>query len=112
MTVNSSELTDFINAVKESIEKTQTQNSFELIKPIEFEISVIVKKEGRGGVNIAIVEAGGKYEKESVSKIKFSMGNPHSWEELEKMARTFGISSKTSNENIEIMLKAIQSQKN
>jgi len=48
LTVNSSELTDFINAVKEGIEKTQTQNSFELIKPIEFEISVIVKKEGKG----------------------------------------------------------------
>ena len=112
MTVNSSELTDFINAVKESIEKTQTQGSFELIAPIEFEVSIVVKKEGKGGINIAIVGAGGKYEKESISKIKFSMGNPQSLEQLEKMTRIFGISSKTSNENIKTILEAIQSQKN
>jgi len=42
---------------------------------LEFELSVVVKKEGKGKLDIAIVSAGGKYEKEAISKIKFSMGN-------------------------------------
>ncbi len=109
MTTDSSELTEFIKAVREGIERTQNQGSFELLTPIDFELSVITKKEGKGGINIAIVVAGGKYEKESISKIKFSMGNPSSLDELEKMARVWGISSKTSNENIQTFLKATQS---
>ena len=111
MVTDSSELTNFITAVKDGIEKSQKQGSFALVTPIEFEVSIIVKKEGKGGINIAIVGAGGKYEKESISKIKFSMGDPRSLEQLEKMAKLFGISSKTSNENIEAVLKMLQSQK-
>ena len=111
MVTDSSELTNFIIAVKDGIEKSQKQGSFTLVTPIEFEVSIIVKKEGKGGINIAIVGVGGKYEKESISKIKFSMGDPQSLAELEKMAKLFGISSKTSNENIEAVLKMLQSQK-
>lgn len=61
LTIGSSELSEFIEAVKDGIAKTQKQGSFELLTPIDFEISVAIKKEGKGGVNIAIVGAGGKY---------------------------------------------------
>ncbi|MGI0009777.1 MAG: trypco2 family protein [Nitrosopumilaceae archaeon] len=110
LTTNSSELTEFIKAVSKGIEEAQENGSFELLTPIDFEVSVIVKKEGKGGINIAVVGAGAKYEKESISKIKFSVGNPHSWEQLAKMTEVFQLSSKMSKENIETALKVLQSQ--
>lgn len=109
LTIDSDELTEFIKAVQNGIEKSQKNGNFELITPIDFELSVIIKKEGKGGVNIAIVGAGGKYEKESASIIKFSMGNPLSWEALEKMLKLYQLNSQISKENmksISILLKA------
>lgn len=98
MAKDSSELAEFINAVRKGIETAQENALFELLTPIEFEISVIVKKEGKGGINIVIVGAGGKYEKESVSKIKFSMGNPLSTEQFIKHEQLRQMRSKVSNE--------------
>ncbi len=109
--LDSSELTEFINAVREGVLKTQKQGSFELLTPIEFEISIGVKKKGKGGLNIAIVNAGGKYENESISKIKFSIGNPTSWEEFGKMVNVLQTYSKTSGNTTETALKIIESLK-
>ncbi len=108
LAIGSTELTEFITAVSEGITKGQKQGILELLTPIEFEISVAIKKEGKGGVNITLIEAGGKYEKESVSKIKFAMGNPLSMEQLEKIAKVWQIQTKISSENFESILKLLQ----
>ena len=43
---------------------------------IEFEIAVIKTKKGQGGFRFLIADASGKYSKESISRIKFSvLGN-------------------------------------
>lgn len=110
--IDSTELTDFIHAVKEGISKTEKDGEFTLLTPIDFEISIAVTKEGKGKVNIAIVDAGGKYEKESITKIRFSMGNPSSLEQLEKVAKLFQISSKVSNENLQTAIEGLKLSKN
>lgn len=43
------------------------------VDPIEFELAVAVKKSGGGKINLLLVDADGKYEKEYVSKIKFAV---------------------------------------
>lgn len=108
LAIGSKELTDFITAVNEGITKGQKQGTLELVTPIEFEISVAIKKEGKGGLNITLLEAGGKYEKESISRIKFAMGNPLSMEQLEKIAKIWQIQSKTQNENLESVMQLLK----
>jgi len=110
LTDDSSELTKFIEAVREGVQKTQKDGSFELLTPIEFEVSVTVKKEGDGGIHIAIVGVGGSYAKESISRIKFSMGSIHTWDQLAKMVEVFRTHQKMSNEQIESTIKILQSQ--
>ena len=56
----------------------ENRSQFILSSPIEFEIAVIVKKEAKGKINVLVVEAGGKYEQKTISRIKFqidSLGN-------------------------------------
>lgn len=72
--MESQEITDFLKAVQAGI-KSGSSDEFRLVSNVEIELAVIVNKEGGGKVNLAIVGGEGKYEKESVSKIKFSMGN-------------------------------------
>jgi len=73
MEINTNELKDYIKNICKAIENADTE-TINLKSPIEFELAVITKKEGKGKVNIFVVDAGGKYEKEAISKIKFSMG--------------------------------------
>ena len=40
---------------------------------IEFEIAVIKTKEGKSGLRFLVADASGKYAKESISRIKFSV---------------------------------------
>jgi len=68
------EIEEFIKKTYEGISAGENDN-FELMSNVEFELSVIVNKSGKGGIDLAIVGAGGKYSKESVSKIKFTMGD-------------------------------------
>ena len=109
MDVNSQEITDFINAVKIGVAKSCEPGKFDLISNIDFELAVAVKKEGSGKVNIAIVGAGGKYEKESITKIKFSMGSPTSYEQLQKMANIIVQNAQAGRENAEAFKAATQS---
>lgn len=107
---DSLELTKFIEIVREGIEKSVKIKSFELLTPVEFEVSVMVKKEGEGGINLVIVDAGGKYEKESVSKIKFSMGNVDSWDQINKAMQAYQISQHANNEALKTGIELIKSQ--
>ena len=98
-------LQDFIKSVSDEVSKSQKSGSFELLTPIDFEISISVKKEGKGGIELLVVGAGGKYEKNEVSRIRFSLGDPHSLEQVLKIAKLWQTSSSTSNENIEAILR-------
>jgi len=105
---NSVKLQDFIKSVSVQVLQSQKDGKFELLTPIDFEVSVSVKKEGKGGINIFVVGAGGKYEKEEVSTIRFSMGNPRSIEQLEKITKLWQTSSKVSNENLQFALNNLK----
>lgn len=68
------EIEEFIKKTFEGISAGANDN-FELMSNVEFELSVLVTKSGKGGIDLAIVGGGGQYSKESVSKIRFTMGN-------------------------------------
>jgi len=68
------EIEEFIRKTFEGISAGE-EDRFKLMSNVEFELSVIVNKSGKGGLDLAIVGAGGEYSKESVSKIKFKMGS-------------------------------------
>ncbi|MCA9828497.1 MAG: hypothetical protein KC444_08970 [Nitrosopumilus sp.] len=72
-------ITTIINNVKEAINKSEESNDVRLSSDIKFELAVIAKKEAGGKIRFIIVEAGGGYEKETVSKIIFSMNRPHGY---------------------------------
>ncbi len=74
MDIDSKELTEFIKQVAIAIDNSKVREMM-LKSGIEFELSVIIKKEGNGKLRIFIADANGDYEKESVSKIKFSLGH-------------------------------------
>ena len=75
MKIEADEITDFINAVKDGISKSEENNKFSLMSNVDFELSVITKKHGGGKINIAIASAGGDLEKQAISRIRFTMGN-------------------------------------
>ena len=68
-----SELTTYIKSVLDSIEKAQT-DTFVARPPIDFEISVVSTKDKGGKFHIFIADVNVKYEKEYISKIKFTFG--------------------------------------
>ena len=56
------EIEEFIKKTFEGISAGEN-DKFELMSNVEFELSVIVNKSGKGGIDLAIVGAGGKYSK-------------------------------------------------
>ena len=78
MEINTDELTEYLKNVCEGILKSESKE-MKLQTKIDFELSVITDKVAEGKLKIFIANIGGKYEKESISKIKFSMGKPHKW---------------------------------
>jgi len=75
MKIEANEITEFVNAIKDGISKSEKTGKFQLMTNIDFELSVVTKKLGGGKFNIAIAKAGGEYEKQAISKVRFSMGN-------------------------------------
>lgn len=75
MKIEANEITEFVNAVKDGIVKSEEHGKFALMTNIDFELSVVTRKQGGGKINIAVANAGGQYEKQAISKIRFSMGN-------------------------------------
>ena len=71
--VNASELQNFIDSVSSTIFEQTDKKIITTVSPIEFELAVTMKKSGRGKINLLLIDAGGKYEKEYVSKIKFAV---------------------------------------
>lgn len=73
MDFDSKELEAYVKSVITAVDNSKHRDMV-LKSDIEFELSVLTSKEAEGGIKILIANAGGKYEKEAVSKIKFSIG--------------------------------------
>lgn len=73
MKIDPVELTAFIKSVIQAVDSSKNREMV-LQSGIEFELSVVTTKEGSGGIKIFIANAGGKYEKETSSRIKFTVG--------------------------------------
>jgi hypothetical protein len=63
---------DFVNAVTTGINQGIPEG-FRLKGDIDIELVVVSSKEAGGKFSIMIAEAGGKYEKEELSRIKFTI---------------------------------------
>jgi len=72
MKIESEELEELIRSTIESIEKGKTDR-YKLKEAIDFELAVVNVKNAKGGIKLLVVKASGKYGKETVSKIKFSI---------------------------------------
>lgn len=73
MEIDSKELTEFIKNVAIAVENSRVREMI-LKSGIEFELAVVTKIEGNGKLRIFVADAGGEYEKEVISKVKFSIG--------------------------------------
>jgi len=58
------------------------------IKEVEIELSVAVKRKGKAGINVWIVEAGGEYSSEDIHKIKLKLEPYVDLEEEEEQRET------------------------
>ena len=70
---NEVELKDFIKSVLDAISQSVT-GDYHLSHDIELEVAVIKKSRGKAGFNVFVVDAEGKYSKESISRIKIKIG--------------------------------------
>jgi len=72
----------------EELEKpTASKYRFD-IKEVEIELSVAVKRKGKAGINVWIVEVGGEYSSEEIHKIKLKLEPYVDLEEEEKQKET------------------------
>lgn len=70
--IDSEELEELIRSTISSIEKGKGKD-YRLHGSVEFEVAVVNVKKAKGGVKLLVVDASGKYGKETVSKIKFQI---------------------------------------
>lgn len=76
MKFDSDELTEYVSSVLKGIQASENANvDFSLTSGVTFDLSVIHKKEAGGGIKILIADAEGKYEKQVVSRITFTMNS-------------------------------------
>jgi len=73
-------MTDSVDfEIKEFLESLQDQiieglhDDMTLKGEIDVELSIVTNKEAGGKVRVFVVDAGGKYEKETISKVKFKI---------------------------------------
>ena len=83
-TLGLSEILDKLKNEFEQIEKESDGKSkygFD-VKRLAVEIAFVVTKKGKGGINLAVVQAGGEYSNQEVHKIKLEL-KPYKIEEIE-----------------------------
>lgn len=73
MSTNSDELSEFIQSTIRGIRKGLEGEKFSIVEPIKFDLAVAKVKEGGGGFKLHVVDAGGKYKAEEVTKIQFQI---------------------------------------
>ena len=70
----SEDLRDIVSSTIESIREGMKGKDCGVVGTIKFELAVVKTKGATGGFKFLIVEVGGNYSKESVSKIAFEIG--------------------------------------
>lgn len=75
MAEDSTELTEFIKDTLQSIKDgIGGVSGLALNPPVVFDLAVVKTKEAGGRLRIFVVEAGGKYKKEEISRVRFEVG--------------------------------------
>ena len=69
------EISEFIKATLQGIRNGIAGENVVLTEPIKFDLAVTKIKEGGGGVKVYVMDAGGKYKAEEITKIQFEV-NP------------------------------------
>ena len=69
------EFKELLNSTIASIAEVTENKDVGIIGLIEFELAVVTKKIAGGKLKLVLVEAGADYQKEKLSKIKFSIGS-------------------------------------
>ena len=69
----SEDLKEIVSTTIDSVKEGMKGRKTGVIGPIEFELAVIKSKGAKGGFRFFLADASGKYSKESISKIKFSV---------------------------------------
>lgn len=72
MKIDSEELKELIRSTIQSIEEGVTEK-YQLKGAIEFNLAVVNVKKAEGGIKLLVVDASGKYSKETISKIRFEI---------------------------------------
>lgn len=74
--IDSEELKELVSSTITSIEEgvKDKENEYQLVGSIEFNLAVVNVKKAQGGIRLLVVDASGKYGKETISKIKFEIG--------------------------------------
>ena len=73
MSIDSNELSEFIQSTIKGIKKGLEGADYLIIEPIKFNVAVAKIKEGGGGFKLHVVDAGGKYKAEEITKIQFEI---------------------------------------
>jgi hypothetical protein len=73
MKLDEKEISEFIKASLQGIRNGISSDNFALTESIKFNLAVITIKEGGGGFKIHVVDAGGKYRAEEITKIEFQV---------------------------------------
>lgn len=76
MSNNPDELAEFIKSTICGIEKGIEGQKYIILGPIKFDVAIAKIKEGGGGFKIYVVDAGGKFKAEEITKIQFEI-HPH-----------------------------------
>jgi len=71
--IESKELQDFIESTLASIDRALKNTGYRLTGPVKFQIAVVSAKRAEGGLKLLVVDASGKYDKESTSRIEFEV---------------------------------------
>lgn len=73
MSTNSEELAEFIKSTITGIKKGMDGEDFIMVEPIKFNVAVAKMKEAGGGFKIYVVDAGGKYKAEEITRVQFEI---------------------------------------
>ena len=69
---------ELVASTVEGLKEAVKDKDVAVLGVVEFELSVITKKVGKGRFKLVLVEAGANYEKEKISRIKFYIGKKDS----------------------------------
>lgn len=73
MQIDEKEISEFVKATIKGIKDGLAGEDFLMTEPIKFHLAVTQVKESGGGVKLYVVDAGGKYKAEEISKIDFEV---------------------------------------